>query len=293
MINSKLYYCELKLDRELSWSEVTDIYNEIEGTNHDNVTDVLKRDLRALKDERKQYNIKITIMSAFGNEDGQKPTLVFSDTHFPYHREGYLEFLRVVHKKYNCNDTVICLGDLADHHAISRHDKEADAVGDVTEFEQALAEVKKLIEVFPNGIITLGNHDRIPVRQAATIGLSERYLKSFAELWELPETWQVIEEIAIDDVLYSHGLGGGGKDGAINKAIGEQMSIAQGHYHAFGGCKYIANKRSLIFGLNTGCLCDPNSLAMAYGKHAKYRPTLGCGLVYDNNFAIFVPWVLE
>jgi predicted phosphodiesterase len=221
----------------------------------------------------------------------ERPTLVFSDTHIPYHHKGYLEFLQETHKKYNCKEEVICLGDLVDHHAISRFTSEPDAMGDRDEFAVAFKEIKRLVKAFPKVILTTGNHDTIPGRQAATLGLSQRYMKSFSQLWELPSTWKIVDEIIIDNVLYSHGLGAGGKDGTLNKAIAEQISNAQGHIHSFGGCKYIASKRNTIFGLNTGCLCDPNSLAMAYGKHARYRPTLGCGIVFNDKFAMFVPFI--
>lgn len=221
-----------------------------------------------------------------------KPTLVFSDLHIPYHHKGYLTFLKEVHKKYGCKDKVICLGDLVDHHAISRFNSEPDAIGDIDEFTKAQKEVQKLIKAFPKGILTRGNHDDIPARQAATLGLSQRYMKSFSQLWELPKTWEIVDEVIIDNVLYSHGVNAGGKDGTINKAIAEQISNAQGHIHSFGGCKYIASKRNVIFGLNTGCLCDDTALAFTYGKHSRYRPTLGCGVVYNDKFAIFVPWIL-
>lgn len=275
----KVKLCEFKLANDLTYDQLASIYNLDNGTDYTG---------REMRDRLKRVMKKVKS----GEKLTDRPTLVFSDPHVPYHREGWIEFLQEIHKKYNCADTVICVGDLADHHAISRHNTEPDAIGDVDEMDKAYSEIQKLVEAFPNGIITLGNHDLIPYRQAAELGLSTRYMKSFGELWGLPKTWQVVDEIIVNEVLYSHGMNGGGKDGAINKAISEQMSNVQGHYHAFGGCKYIATKRSLIFGLNTGCLCDPNSIAMAYGKHAKYRPTLGCGIVYNNNHATFIPWVL-
>ena len=222
-----------------------------------------------------------------------KPTLVFSDLHLPYHHEGYLEFLKETHERFNCKEEVICVGDLVDHHAISRFNTEPDAMGDIDEFRIAHKEIQRLVKAFPKAVITLGNHDNISHRQAASLGISQRYMKSFSQLWDLPNTWKVVDDIIIDNVLYSHGMNAGGKDGALNKAVAEQISNVQGHIHSFGGCKYIASKRNLIFGLNTGCLCSPNSLAFAYGKHARYRPTLGAGIVFNDKFAMFVPWILE
>jgi predicted phosphodiesterase len=37
--------------------------------------------------------------------------LVFGDTHIPFMRKGYVEFLKSVYKKYRC-DKVVCVGDL-------------------------------------------------------------------------------------------------------------------------------------------------------------------------------------
>ena len=105
----------------------------------------------------------------------------------------------------------------------------------------------------------------------------------------MPEEWEIKEEYIIDDVLYKHGLNCGGKDGALNAAINEQISTVIGHYHSFGGVKYIANKRNLIFGMNTGCGIDVSAYAFAYGKHSKFRPTLGCGIVVNSSKAFFVP----
>ena len=40
--------------------------------------------------------------------------------------------------------------------------------------------------------------------------------------------------------------------------------------------------------MNTGCLCDDSSLAMRYGKYAKEKGVLGCGVVYSGEYAQFV-----
>lgn len=268
-LEQKIPYREY-FDAGNTWENTKQKMNEELGTNYtkNQVRDMLKR-----------------------VRPKEGPTLVFGDTHIPYHREGYLNFLRSVYYKYGCVD-VICVGDLVDHHAISRHNSEPDAVGDVTEFEACLYEIEKLMSVFPKMVITLGNHDLIPQRQAKTLGISSRYLKSFSQLWNLPSTVTVVEEYECDGVIYQHGMGSAGKDGAINTAIKLQSSFVQGHTHAFAGVKWAASPTSLIFGLNTGCLCDPKSLAMAYAKTPVNRPVLGCGVIHDRHRAEFVPFVL-
>lgn len=272
----KPYYSKLKVNG-MTYQEIADLHFNDTGIRFtkQQVRDRLKRAVKAIK------------------QDGNRPTLVFSDTHFPYHREGYLDFLKEVYAKYNCSDEVICCGDLVDHHAISRHDSEPDAVGDVTEFDLAMVEIQKLVKAFPNMVITFGNHDKIPERQAKSIGLSPRYMKSFNQLWQLPSTVRVVEEYEVNGVIYQHGIGSAGKDGAVNTAIKMQSSFVQGHTHAYAGVKWAASKNHLIFGMNAGCLCDPKSIAMAYGKVNVNRPTLGCGVIHSNHRADWIPFVLE
>ena len=218
----------------------------------------------------------------------EKPVGVFSDPHIPFNHPNYLQFCIDTFKKFGVGQ-VVCCGDLVDHHAISRFQSEPCAKGAYDELDMSIAEVSKYVKAFPKVRMCKGNHDAIPARQAATVGIGERYLKSYSELLHLPKTWEIADEFIINDVLYKHGINCMGKDGAINSAIQERMSTVIGHSHAFGGCKYSANKRDIIFGLNVGCGISIDAYAFAYGKYDKNRPTLGCGIVFDSGNAIFVP----
>ena len=222
----------------------------------------------------------------------EKPVGVFSDPHIPFNHPNYLQFCIDTFKKFGVGQ-VVCCGDLVDHHAISRFQSEPCAKGAYDELDMSIAEVAKYVKAFPKVRMCKGNHDAIPVRQAATVGIGERYLKSYSELLHLPKTWEIADEFIINDVLYKHGINCMGKDGAINSAIQERMSTVIGHSHAFGGCKYSANKRDIIFGMNVGCGIDIDAYAFAYGKYDKNRPTLGCGIVFDSGNAIFVPMGAE
>ena len=218
----------------------------------------------------------------------EKPVGVFSDPHIPFNHPNYLQFCIDTFKKFGVGQ-VVCCGDLVDHHAISRFQSEPCAKGAYDELDMSIAEVSKYVKAFPKVRMCKGNHDAIPVRQAATVGIGERYLKSYSELLHLPKTWEIADEFIINDVLYKHGINCMGKEGALNSAIQERMSTVIGHSHAFGGCKYSANKRDIIFGMNVGCGIDIDAYAFAYGKYDKNRPTLGCGIVFDSGNAIFVP----
>lgn len=213
---------------------------------------------------------------------------VIGDLHFPFVHPNYIEFLTDTFVKYHV-DTIISVGDLADHHAVSRHQTETDAVSALTEYEQALECVDKYITRFPNVDITLGNHDLIPQRQCATLGIPKQYIKGFKELWNLPKGWTVQEQLIIDEVIYEHGMGYGGKSGALDKAVNAMQSCVIGHSHGFGGVQYKSNSRQIVFGLNAGCGIDIDAYAFAYGKYNRNRETLGCGIVFSNNNAIFVP----
>lgn len=217
-----------------------------------------------------------------------KPKLVFGDVHIPFQHPNFLDFLKATYKKYNCGQ-VICLGDLVDNHAISQHQKETCAKSPYDELDMALSVVKEYAQAFPEVYMAHGNHDLRPLRQAASVGLGERFLKPLSELLELPDTWTLDDEFIIDDVLYKHGINCGGVNGAINTALKERMSTVIGHFHSLAGVKYSANKRDIIFGANCGCGIDIKAYAFAYGKHDKDRPILGCAIVFNSGHAEFIP----
>jgi predicted phosphodiesterase len=217
------------------------------------------------------------------------PVGVFSDPHIPFDHPNYLRFCADTFRRHGVQ-SVICCGDLVDFHAISRHQTETVAKSACDELDMTIVGVKRYTDAFPELDLILGNHDMRLIQQAALMNIDKRFLKSYSELFKLPRDWRIREdEYIFDSVLYKHGINCCGKDGAINAAISERMSLAMGHTHAFAGCKYSANKRDIIFGLNVGCGIDIAAYAFTYGKHDKNRPILGCGIVYSNSHSEFIP----
>lgn len=217
------------------------------------------------------------------------PKLVFSDPHTPFDHPNFPYFLSDTYKRFACG-SVACLGDMIDSHAISRHGSEPCALGAYSELDLAKQRIKIYTTLFPECDYLLGNHDLRPEKMAASVGIGSRYLKTIHELLELPDGWICrSDEFIENDVLYLHGINCGGKDGALNKALSERMSVCMGHNHAFGGVKEQANKRDRVFGMNVGCGINPEAYAFAYGRHARNRETLGCGVVFNSEYAIFVP----
>ena len=217
---------------------------------------------------------------------------VIGDTHEPFCHKDYLGFVSKEFEKHGVTK-IVHIGDFVDCHAISRHISEPNAMGAELEYEQALKAVAAWTARFPEAILCSGNHDSIPARQAKELGIPEVFMKNTKELWNLPHTWQVVDEIVINDVYYKHGVGNGGIYGAANLAKNMSMSSVMGHLHSCGFCHYLANPVKLWFGLAVGCGIDIKAYAFRYGKALPRRPILGCGIVKSPREAHFCPMELR
>lgn len=223
--------------------------------------------------------------------------LVIGDTHCPAMFAGYPTFLEDMYDQWSC-DRVVHIGDLADFHAISFHQKEFGLESIETELDMARHQVSELTAVFPEVEYLTGNHSALPLRQAKEVGLPPSMMLSLSELMELPEGWNIHprhHDLVIDDVIYRHG--DKGRSNQINAAYlnaqNEFRSVVQGHLHAQAGVVYGANQKTRFFGLQVGCGTDPRSPYMNYSKVYAKRPLLGCGIVIDGEYATFEPLHLE
>jgi predicted phosphodiesterase len=212
---------------------------------------------------------------------------IVGDLHCPFEHPLYRRFCLDVFKLWRV-DRVHFAGDIVDLHAISfwDHDPDGKSAGD--ESDAAGKAVAKWYRTFPDATVCVGNHDDRHFRVARKAGLPNRFVKTYADVWETPR-WKWAFEHKADGVLYEHGTGTSGKDAALNLAIQKRMSCVIGHVHSYAGCKYHANPTSVIFGLNVGCGIDVRAYAFAYGRAFAIRPVLGCGIVCDGEFAAFVP----
>jgi len=124
--------------------------------------------------------------------------LVISDLHVPYHHVDAFEFLESVKDTYDCQH-ILNVGDIVDHHSGSYHESEPDALSASEEFYQAKRYLAELQDIFPEMVITRGNHDDIPTRKLRTAGLPMEMLEDFNSLYRLSDGWQWIEgEYAFD-----------------------------------------------------------------------------------------------
>jgi len=115
-----------------------------------------------------------------------KPTLVIGDLHAPFNHPGYLAFCQDVAEKYHV-ERVVNIGDCVDYHMASRFVSEPDAMSIVEEMEATKKELKKWHEAFPQMYLIQGNHGSIPARVLKEIGLDNSFLKTFHQLYDIPE----------------------------------------------------------------------------------------------------------
>lgn len=219
--------------------------------------------------------------------------LVIGDLHIPFTHPKYLAFCKQIQKEYNCK-TVVQIGDAVDNHAINYHEHDPDGYSSGEEVQKTLHEIQRWYKAFPNVLITMGSHDLLPYRKALTHGLSKEYIKNMSDLWKTPAGWVWDTKFIIDDVIYTHGTGMGGRYAHINRAKENMQSTVIGHLHTSAGVGYIASHNKLIFGMNVGCGIDIPAYAFAYQKDLAVRPIIGCGVVLNSGrMAQFIPMRMD
>ncbi len=215
--------------------------------------------------------------------------LVIPDLHLPAEHKAALVFCKRMYKKYKC-DTVVFIGDLWDSWSLSTHVKDPDLASAGDEAIAAYKHLRAWIKAFPDAYITYGNHDIRYVLRAKDIGLPDRYIRSFNEVYGAPKTWRFGHFFDLNGVHFTHGTGSAGQNAAINKAKECRQSVVLGHVHSYAGVQYSASHRDLIFAMGCGTLVDIKHRAFLYGKNSMKKPILGCGVVLDGGqSAQFLP----
>ena len=206
---------------------------------------------------------------------------VIGDSHAPYCLEGYKEFCYETFEAWDV-DTIIHIGDLVDHHSLSFHDSEPMLHDVHGEYRSAIDELQGWYDLFPNLTLIEGNHDLIPARHMKKLGMEPRiFMKPLKDIYEMPEGWEIEDQVVIDDVLYHHGHTASGVNGFRKDAETRMRCTVTGHNHSNFGVSYTATDQELVWGLAVGCGVDVRSMAFAYGKNFAKKPVIGCGVVID------------
>jgi hypothetical protein len=139
--------------------------------------------------------------------------------------------------------------------------------------------VKLWAAIFPVAKVVIGNHDAIPGRKAQTGGVSNQWIKSPNEVLDVG--WEFGEEFIINDVTFTHGIGGKARMRAKN----EMVSICQGHYHSESYIEWYVGPDRKIFAMQLGAGIDRRAYAMAYGRNFK-KPHINCGIIINGELPI-------
>ncbi len=205
--------------------------------------------------------------------------LVIGDIHEPCAHPRYLKFCRDIYTEWSC-DTVVFIGDIVDHHAVSFHAAHPECPGPSDEYELARKAVQKWYRAFPAATVLIGNHDARIIRLAESVNIPAKYLRDFPEVWGTPN-WAWVYEYILDGVYYVHGTGRSGLHPAYNLCKDMSMSVVMGHIHHCAGYKWRMSPVARLFGMDVGCGIDRDAWAFAYGKHMVKKPALGVGIILD------------
>lgn len=203
------------------------------------------------------------------------------DLHAPATHPDYLIFCKAMAKKHKTNK-VVFIGDIIDHEAISRHEKNPELPSALDEFNIALKEVKEWYKAFPKALVCIGNHDERVNRRAKSEGIPSMYLRPYNDVYGT-KGWSWEYEHNIDNVLYFHGTNWSGRSPAFNAACQLRKSVVAGHCHSIASIAFHNNGNDTIFGMNVGAGVDHNHLALSYGRYSLKKPVLSCGVVINGH----------
>jgi hypothetical protein len=208
--------------------------------------------------------------------------LVISDMHIPYHHPDAVAFLAALKKKYKPTK-VVCIGDEVDHHSLSFHDSDPDLLSAGDELTAAIKFLKPLYKLFPVMDIVDSNHGSMVYRKSKHHGIPRKYIKSYGEVLEAPKRWVWAHDLTValpdgNSLYFHHGL-----TADILKLVNQRGTCCiQGHYHAQFHIEYSSNPKSLLWGMQVGCLINKKSMAFAYDNANLPRPVIGCGIVIES-----------
>lgn len=220
------------------------------------------------------------IRGLFSKKSISRNVLVIGDLHLPFEKDGYFEFCLEQYVKWGCNH-VVFIGDIVDNHYSSYHETDPDGMSATDELEFTISKLKKWVNVFPSADVVIGNHDAIITRKAFSSGISKKWIKDYGDVLEAPD-WNFDLNFEYDNVIYTHGLGGGGINGALTKALNKRKSIVQGHWHTEAHVRWNVSDYDRLFSMQVGCGIDDKSYAMAYAKENTKKSIIGCGVILDN-----------
>jgi hypothetical protein len=228
----------------------------------------------------------------------KKNYLIIGDAHLPFEHPKALEFLVSVQQLYQIPDeNVICLGDLLDLYHFSKYPRGAEfPITPKQEIEIARKKIKEWAKAFPLLKICEANHESRLWKKAIEAELPSDVMRSIREIFAYPKTWEINEVYMIDTAspfLCLHGDGHGLSPITLtNNPRQFGMSVCYGHYHSLASIMHLSTQTLRAWSFNVGCLIDESSFAFEYGSKAKFKPSIGCGVIMsDGRAPLWIPLI--
>jgi UDP-2,3-diacylglucosamine pyrophosphatase LpxH len=208
--------------------------------------------------------------------------LFIGDVHIPFEHPRALEFCKSLKKDFDIpHENIYSVGDITDLYHFGRWPKSPDARHTINqELDQAREVLRKWARAFPELKLAESNHDSRILKKSLSAELPSQVIKSFREIFELPDSWQIKDQFVIcgPDILVCHGEE---FNCALQAAIHYGLNVVQGHWHNKFGVQYRASKMQQLWGAATGWLGDQTQYCFEYGKHSKQKMILGSIVVVD------------
>ena len=206
--------------------------------------------------------------------------LTVSDLHCPWQHPDAFDFLADLARRYK-PDKVVVLGDEIDAQAFSRFPRNPDMHSPGHEIEAARQALRPLYRLFPRAQVCESNHTIRPWRRASEAGMPGVLLQDVRRVLDAPRAWRWSTRVTVGGILFLHGDGFSGQNAAANAALRHRSRVVIGHIHSFAGIQYLQGWNDRIWGVNAGCLIDPNASAFSYGKLLANRPVIGTAVICD------------
>ncbi len=215
------------------------------------------------------------------------------DQHIPYHHPDMLRFLNAVAAAFPI-DLVVNAGDELDQHAMSFHDSDPNLDAAGPELERSKPTLLALHDLFPKMLVCSSNHGSMAYRKAKAHGIAVQWLRRYRDVlfpnhgapgWSWAEYWYV--KTPMGDVKFQHQSANPKADAAHNRC-----NLMVGHNHGLFCIEYARSDDFQYWGATGGCLIDYQAMAYAYGKHTKYKPSIGCTIIMEGR-PILIPMMLD
>ena len=214
--------------------------------------------------------------------------LIIADLQFPYEHPNALNFYSNLKDKFK-PDIIVQIGDLIDNHHASHFLKEVTLPNATEEISQVQQKIKQWGKVFPKMIVLKGNHEARLEKAMQRVGLPSSMLKTVPEIFAFPKGWEYKTTVKIDNVLYTHFAGIGGKHSTRRTAELARQPIVQGHLHKSCGIEYHKTEFGLTFCMTVGGMINETSPAFNYYGESNFmnKPIPAGGFVDEGKY----PWL--